>query len=66
MVGQAGSFSNQSKVNLADEWPIPEEVFSEQIHEVISPEECGELFETLAEWNRYLQEDVPGFGGLER
>ena len=64
MVASPGALSNPESSHFARDWAHLPDDFSEALDEVISPEDCQALFETLAEWNRYLEDEVPGFSEL--
>ncbi len=60
MVGGSGIISNQKKENL------PENSRNHKESEIalsttFSAETCRELFDTLAQWNSYLEDHVPYF-----
>ena len=61
MVDRAGTPSKQESGDLAAEWGKNNKGIASGLETVLTPQTCDELFNTLAEWNRYLEAHVPYF-----
>ncbi|MES9930515.1 MAG: hypothetical protein ABW158_20600 [Candidatus Thiodiazotropha sp. 6PDIVS] len=51
--------------NLFTQWEANSKGFPEELDSVITLEACEGVFDTLAEWNSYLEQHVPYFSGQE-
>ncbi|SEN51034.1 hypothetical protein SAMN05216325_12149 [Nitrosomonas marina] len=60
MVAGSGIISNQKKENLPENSRNHKESET-ALSTAFSAETCGELFDTLAQWNTYLEDHVPYF-----
>jgi len=60
LVGGSGIISNQKHENLPEN-SRNNKVSASELNSAFSAETCRELFETLAQWNTYLEDHVPYF-----
>ncbi|WP_316364695.1 hypothetical protein [Candidatus Thiodiazotropha sp. CDECU1] len=60
MVPGEGPKSNCNS-NLFAQWEVNSKDITEALDGVLTPEDCEEVFDTLAEWNEYLEQHVPYF-----
>jgi len=60
MVGGSGIISNQKEENLPEN-SLNNKKSETELNSAFSAEACRELFDTLAQWNTYLEDHVPYF-----
>ena len=60
MVPGTGATSNNEN-DLVAEWESNNKDIKTELQTSLNPEACEELFDTLAEWNEYLENHVPYF-----
>ncbi len=64
MVGGSGIISNHKEIDLPER-SANDKVAASELNSAFSAETCRELFDTLAQWNSYLEDHVPYFQSVQ-